>query len=208
MWVETAGVALLTGTFGAALAVRVRFCDYLVASAVAGALLGVIGGGTACFLTTKAGQHLPSGGAGASRVESVTAVGLVAAAVVYAVAMSITGIRFRRRILAMAEGFEERCRTIWSPLADRIAAQEVLMGDPIPDAVRQHFTGAREALDKKDGHLALAQLRHGTVRMAIALRPLARANPDDVALAQALASTLAVRDQVVTQVAEHRVALM
>ncbi|WP_331731295.1 hypothetical protein [Streptomyces sp. NBC_00073] len=63
-------------------------------------------------------------------------------------------------------------------------------------------------MSKKDGRRALAALRHATVRMAIALRPLARAHPDDVLLAQALADILVVRDQVVAHVGEHRVALM
>ncbi|MEU9030722.1 hypothetical protein AB0D46_25020 [Streptomyces sp. NPDC048383] len=123
-------------------------------------------------------------------------------------ALSVSERRRRRRLLALTEGLDERGRAIWGPVADRIAEYEARVGGPVPDAVRQHFAGAGQALRKKDGRRALAALRQATVRMVIALRPLVRAHPEDMLLAQALADVLVVRDQVVARVAEHQVALV
>ncbi|MFD6967384.1 hypothetical protein [Streptomyces sp. NPDC059949] len=174
-----------------------------MSSALLGGLLGVAGGGavgwTVFRLVPPAGVPAPDpGAAGAACLVVIAGLG----------AMSVPERRKRRRVLALAERLDEEGRTLWGPVAERITEHEARAGDPIPDAVQQHFTEARHALSKRDGRRALAALRHATVRMAIVLRPVVRAHPDDVLLAQALRDILVVRDQVVAQVVENRVALV
>ncbi|MGW9047316.1 hypothetical protein ACWGQL_32900 [Streptomyces lydicus] len=141
-------------------------------------------------------QMLPLGGSALSPAKIAVFLALVAAE---AVVILLPGTRRRCQQLQAAKRLDDRARPIWTSVANRLTEYDA------PDWVRLHFEGAEQAIGQRDGRQAIAELRHGTVRMAIVLRPLTRAYPADHDLATALTTTLAVRDQAVAEAAAHNV---
>ncbi|AJC61978.1 hypothetical protein GZL_p00048 (plasmid) [Streptomyces sp. 769] len=139
-------------------------------------------------------QLLPLDGSVFSPVKIAVFLALVAAE---ALVILLPGTRWRRQQLQVAKRLDDRARPIWTSVASRLTEYDA------PGWVRLHFEGAEQAIGRRDGRQAIAELRHGTVRMAIALRPLTRAYPADPDLAAALTATLAVRDQAVAEASSY-----
>ncbi|MFE3770900.1 hypothetical protein [Streptomyces sp. NPDC059122] len=139
-------------------------------------------------------QLLPLGGSTFSPAKIAVFLSLVAAE---ALVILLPGRRRRSQQLQAAKRLDDRARPIWTSVADRLTEYDA------PGWVRLHFEGAEQAIGRRDGRQAIAELRHGTVRMAITLRPLTRAHPDDADIAAALTAALAVRDQAVAEASSY-----
>lgn len=103
-----------------------------------------------------------------------------------------------------ARGYAERCRALWEPLADAVAAQEDEAHGGRVVTVRELFDLTDQAMADHEPEIVLEHLRKAMIRMVIALRSPMRVHPEDVALAGALTAALAVRDQLISETVAHR----
>lgn len=119
-------------------------------------------------------------------------------------AISLYVLGHRRRKLRCARAYTERCRALWEPLADTVAAQEHQAHGGRIITVRELFAHTGTALAEREPEIVLEYLRKAIIRMVIALRSQVRTQPEHASATTALTAALAVLDQLIAETAAHR----